>query len=200
MKLVRGLSQNCSSTISALCVEHPLRPDEWASGVTVLHAGREGAAFQFNVPRLVRVMRTVRPAIVHSRNWGGIEAVVAARLAGVPVAVHSEHGYELEMRSGLPFHRRLLRHVAYRMASAVAAVTDELRDYHAGQAWWDPEAINVLYNGIDGQEFSPQPQVRDAVRRRLGIPSGCFGGRFGGTNGTSQGLHDLAEGGRSAGA
>ena len=140
------------------------------SGVTVLHAGQEGAAFQFNVPRLVRVMRTVRPAIVHSRNWGGIEAVVAARFAGVPVVVHSEHGYELDMHSGLPFHRRLLRHAVYRMAGAVATVTEELRNYHARQAWWNPEAISVLYNGVDGQEFRPQPQVRDAVRRRLDIP------------------------------
>ena len=75
------------------------------------------------------------------------------------------------MSSGLPFHRRLLRHVVYRTASAVAAVTEELRNYHAAQAWWNPEAINVLYNGVDGQEFSPQPQVRDAVRARLGIPT-----------------------------
>ena len=169
MKLVRGLEPG--SFEHYIC---PLRgavttPGEWASGVTVLHAGREGAVFQFNVPRLVRVMRTVRPTIVHSRNWGGIEAVVAARLAGVPVAIHSEHGYELEMAAGLPLHRRLLRHGVYRIASAVAAVTDDLRNYHAAQAWWSPEAISVLYNGVDGREFSPRPQIRDAVRRQLGI-------------------------------
>jgi len=144
-------------------------PGEWASGVTVLHAGREGAAFQFNVFRLAKVMRKVRPAIVHSRNWGGIEAVVAARLTGVPVVIHSEHGYELEMASGLPFRRRLLRHVVYRIASALVVVTNDLRDYHAAQAWWKPEAIRVLYNGVDGQEFRPQPGARDAVRRQYGI-------------------------------
>ncbi|MGC2110618.1 MAG: glycosyltransferase [Candidatus Korobacteraceae bacterium] len=143
---------------------------QWTSGVTLLNAGREGAAFQFNVPRLVRVMKAVRPMIVHSRNWGGIEAIVAARLAGVPVSLHSEHGYELDMRSGLPLHRRLLRHFVYRMGSAVATVTEELRNYHAAQAWWKPQTMNVLYNGVDGHEFSPQPQVRDAVRRQLGIP------------------------------
>jgi len=49
-------------------------------------------------------------------------------------------------------------------------VTDDLRDYHAAQAWWNPGSINVLYNGVDGQEFRPQPQVRDAVRRQLRIP------------------------------
>src|SRR5271157_915044 len=169
MKLVRGLEPGLFEHYVCAMRGASSATGEWASGVSVLHAGREGAAFQFNVFRLARVMREVRPAIVHSRNWGGIEAVVAARLARVPVAIHSEHGYELEMLSGLPLRRRLLRHVVYRIASAVAAVTDELRDFHARQAWWSPEAITVLYNGVDLQEFSPQPQVRDAVRERLGI-------------------------------
>jgi len=170
MKLVRGLEPGLFEHYICTLRGAAATTGEWASGVTVLHAGREGAAFQFNVPRLVRVMRAVRPAIVHSRNWGGIEAVVAARIVGVPVVIHSEHGYELTMLSGLPVRRRLLRHFVYRMTSAVAAVTDELRNYHAAQAWWNAEAITVLYNGVDLQEFAPQPQVRDSVRARLGIP------------------------------
>jgi sugar transferase (PEP-CTERM/EpsH1 system associated) len=171
MKLVRGLEPGLfEHYICAL--RGTGAPDcEWASGVTVLHPGRDSVAFQFNVPRLVRIMKEVRPAVVHSRNWGGIEAVVAAWLARVPVAIHSEHGYELEMASGLLFHRRMLRHFAYRTASAVAVVTDDLRHYHAAQAWWSPDAINVLHNGVDGQEFRPRPEVRNAVRQRLGVPA-----------------------------
>jgi len=171
MKLVRGLEPDLFEHYICALRGAGNIPGEWASGVTILQAGQRGETFQFNVPRLVRLLRAVRPAIVHSRNWGGIEAIVAARIAGVPVAIHSEHGYELEMLSGLPFHRRLLRHGVYRMASAVATVTHDLRTYHAAQAWWRPEVIKVLYNGVDGREFSPQPQVRDAVRQRLGIPA-----------------------------
>ena len=171
MKLVRGLEPELFEHVICTLRGSAAVTGEWASGVTVVHAGREGAGLQFNVPRLAKMMRRIRPTIVHSRNWGGIEAVIAARLARVPVAVHSEHGYELEMLSGLPIHRRVLRHFAYRSATAVATVTNDLRNYHAAQAWWNPEAINVLYNGVDGQEFSPRPQVRDATRLRLGIPA-----------------------------
>jgi len=170
MKLVRGLEPEVFEHYICALRGTAATGGAWASGVTVLHPGGDGAAFQFNVPRLVRVIKEVRPAIVHSRNWGGIEAVIAAWLAHVPVAVHSEHGYELEMASGLPFHRRLLRHVAYRTATAVATVTDDLRRYHAAQAWWNPEAIAILYNGVDGQEFRPQPLARDTARQRLSIP------------------------------
>jgi sugar transferase (PEP-CTERM/EpsH1 system associated) len=171
MKLIRGLDPGVFEHYICTMRGTSTAAKNWASGITLLNAGREGAAFQFNVPRLVKIMRAIRPVVVHSRNWGGIEAIVAARLAGVPVAVHSEHGYQLDMRSGLPLHRRLLRHFVYRIGTAVAAVSGELRDYHAAQAWWKPEAINVLYNGVDGHEFRPQPQVREGVRRQLGIPA-----------------------------
>src|SRR5579863_9849437 len=66
-----------------------------------------------------RIIRKFRPHIVHSRNWGAIEAVPAARLAGVPVVIHSEHGYEMDSLGGLPFRRRLFRRAAYGMANAV---------------------------------------------------------------------------------
>jgi len=171
MKVVRGLGPETFEHYICVLRGAAAASGEWASGVTVLQAGQEGgSAFQFNVPRLVRMIKKIRPVIVHSRNWGGIEATVAARLAGVPVIVHSEHGYELEMASGLPLRRRVLRHMAYRAASAVAVVTNDLRQYHAAQAWWEPEAISVLYNGVDGQEFAPKQASRDAVRRQYEIP------------------------------
>lgn len=170
MKLVRGLEPELFEHYICVLRGAAAANGKWASGVTVVHAGREGTTFQFNVLRLARVMREIHPAIVHSRNWGGIEAIVAARLAGVPVAIHSEHGYELDMVPGLPLRRRLIRHLVYRTASAVAVVTNDLRHYHAAQAWWKADKIQVLYNGVDGQEFSPQPQIRADVRRQYGIP------------------------------
>src|SRR5215467_7185443 len=46
------------------------------------------------VGRLRRVFSTEHPDIVHSRNWGAIEAVVAARMARIRTVIHSEHGLE----------------------------------------------------------------------------------------------------------
>ena len=60
-------------------------------------AGSSDLKLQFPLLRLARIMRQYRPHIVHTRNWGAIEAVAAAKLAGVPVVVHSEHGYEVDL-------------------------------------------------------------------------------------------------------
>ncbi len=119
-------------------------------------------------------MREYRPHIVHSRNWGALEAVVAAKLAGVPVAIHSEHGYEVDMFAGLPLRRRLFRRAAYSMADAVFALTRELRDFHARQAWVRRDRIGVIYNGVDTERFAPSSESRIAVRRELGLPEASF--------------------------
>lgn len=137
-------------------------------------AGRSDARLQFAAFRLARIMRAYRPHIVHSRNWGAIEAILAARLAGVPVAIHSEHGYEVDMLAGLPRRRRLLRRAFYAMADSVFTVTEELRSYHASQAWLSPEKIRVLYNGVDTFRFAARPEVRLRVREQLGLSAGSF--------------------------
>jgi sugar transferase (PEP-CTERM/EpsH1 system associated) len=171
MKLVNGLEAGRFQ--HSICTLRGTAPAarSWATGVEIMDAGTEGAALQFNVLRLAKLMKRVRPAIVHSRNWGGIEAILAARMARVPVIIHSEHGYQLEMLAGLPMRQRTLRHLAYRWASAVFTVSQELRSYHAAQAWCKPETIHVLYNGVDGEKFKSRVEVRCTMRRHLGIPA-----------------------------
>jgi len=137
-------------------------------------AGRSELGLQFPLFRLVRIMRQYRPHIVHARNWGALEAVVAAKLAAVPVVIHSEHGYEVDMFAGLPLRRRLFRWTAYAMADAIFAVTRELRDFHAREAWIHPERIGVMYNGVDTQRFAPCREARLAMRKELGLPAESF--------------------------
>jgi sugar transferase (PEP-CTERM/EpsH1 system associated) len=119
-------------------------------------------------------MKEFRPHIVHSRNFGALEAVPAARLAGVPVVIHSEHGYEVETISGLPLRRRLLCRVFYAMTDSVFTVTKDLRSYHAAQSWLPESLFRVVYNGVNTLRFAPHPGVRDKVRSALGISQSSF--------------------------
>jgi sugar transferase (PEP-CTERM/EpsH1 system associated) len=130
--------------------------------------------FQFPLFRLRKIMEEFRPHIVHSRNFGALEAVLAARLARVPVAIHSEHGYELEILRGLPMRRRVLCRCFYGLADAVFTVTDDLRKYHAAQSWLPADRFRVIYNGVDTEMFSPHPLSAAQVRAELGIPDGRF--------------------------
>ena len=53
-----------------------------------------GHAYRF-YPRLYRLFREMRPAIVHTRNLAALETVVPAWVAGVPVRIHGEHGRDM---------------------------------------------------------------------------------------------------------
>jgi glycosyltransferase involved in cell wall biosynthesis len=85
------------------------------------------------------------------------------------VAIHSEHGYEVDMLAGLPTRRRIIRRIAYAAADAVFTVTEELRDYHARQAWISAARIRVLPNGVDTSRFARRSGAREEFRGRLGL-------------------------------
>jgi len=140
--------------------------------VVSLPASKEG--FRFQTLSIMRLIKSYRPHIVHSRNWGTIEAVLAARVAHVPIVIHSEHGYEMDTLAGLPLRRRLFRRAAYGMSDAVFTVTGELQQYHSRQAWISPSRIRVIHNGIDTQLFAPHPQARRLILEKAGVPNDRF--------------------------
>jgi sugar transferase (PEP-CTERM/EpsH1 system associated) len=175
LKLIRGLSESrFEHRLGSLRGMEPALEHVTLPGGELLSAGDGSNGFQFRVFRLAEMMRAYRPHIVHSRNWGAIEAIPAALLARIPVVIHSEHGYDLDMLTGLPQRRRIFRRAAYAMADAVVTVTRELRDYHARQAWLSPERIRVIYNGVDTQTFFPRPEARVILRKRFGLPEQRF--------------------------
>ena len=175
LRLIRGLGEEAFE--HRICATRGFDP-EFAGqhGVSekLVVAGRFDEAFQFPLFRLTRIIRAFKPHVVHSRNWGGIEAIVAARLCGVPNVIHSEHGYEVDSLEGMPLRRRLFRRAVYPMTDAVFTNTRELRDYHSKQAWTRCEKIRVIQNGVDTARFSPQPGVRLNFRKELGFSDDCL--------------------------
>jgi sugar transferase (PEP-CTERM/EpsH1 system associated) len=171
LKVINGLNE--AQFEHSICAVRGI-DEEFASRMNMASraysAGTAKQGMQFPLFRLAKIMRQVAPHIVHTRNFGALEAIPAARLAGVPVAIHSEHGYELDILSGLPLRRRTLCRVFYGMADAVFTVTNDLRTYHAKQSWLSIDRFRVIENGVDTQRFSLCPGAAVAIRRELGIP------------------------------
>jgi sugar transferase (PEP-CTERM/EpsH1 system associated) len=163
-------------TVRALGVNAERLP---ADRVRLLHLGkREGAHFQ--CAEIRRVIRDSRPDVVHSRNWGTIEAVFAARLAGSCAVVHSEHGFEAGPTAREPWRRVVLRRVAFELADRVLCVSRQLGDYHARSTGFSARRVTVIHNGVDNRRFCPDLAARARVRQELGIGenefcAGCVG-------------------------
>jgi len=122
---------------------------------------------------LVKAIRETRPAVVHSRNWGALEAVPAARCARSCSVIHSEHGFERDP-SRDPRRRKWLRRVAFELADQVFCVSTRLRSTLAEQTGFAATKIGVIHNGVDLERFRPDPSARERVRRSLGIDDGEF--------------------------
>jgi sugar transferase (PEP-CTERM/EpsH1 system associated) len=135
---------------------------------------------RFQVPALARRIREIRPDIVHSRNWGTIEAVLAGRWTRGCAVLHGEHGFPADASLKEPWRRTCLRRLAFELADGVVTVSSQLRDFHAGRTGFDPDRITVIPNGVDSRRFRPDPVLRERMRRELGLSQdelyiGCVG-------------------------
>lgn len=147
--------------------------------VRIICQGKQDTDTRFQLPRLAREIRAVRPDIVHSRNWGSVEAVPAARIVGC-AAVHSEHGLEMDANAKEPRRRIWFRRLAYELANQVLSVSDQLKELHARRTGFNAGRVTVIHNGVDGARYFHDPDSRARTRRELGLSEyefciGCVG-------------------------
>lgn len=106
-------------------------------------------------PRLLRLFREYRPAIVHSRNLAALEAALPARLAGVGVRVHGEHGWDVSDPHGERRKYQLIRRAYRPFVSHYIALSGELAGYLKQRVGVAAPRISRICNGVDTQRFVP---------------------------------------------
>jgi len=117
--------------------------------------------------RLAKLFRRTHAQIVHTRNAEAFfYGFVAAKLAGVPAIVHSEHGRSFDDR---PLRLAAQRWLT-RFTSAVFTVSEQLKSDLVRFTAIPPAAIDVLHNGVDVDRFAVRdPQARRRRRAAWGI-------------------------------
>jgi glycosyltransferase involved in cell wall biosynthesis len=124
--------------------------------------------------QLWRLMRLERPDVVHTHTAkAGFVGRVAARLAGVPVVVHTFHGHVFGGYFG-PARTRLfilLERLCARLSTAIitlsAALKQELTDvYHVTHA----DHVEVIELGFECADLAALPRHTGSFRAEHGIP------------------------------
>ncbi len=105
-------------------------------------------------PRLFKLFRQLRPAIVHSRNLAALEVVVPAWLAGVPVRIHGEHGRDMADLHGSRRRYQWLRRLYSPFVNHWLALSRDLRDDLVERARIPAGRITQVYNGVDVARFA----------------------------------------------
>ena len=137
--------------------------------VRVMHLGKKETGLPLQMGALARAIREVGPDIVHSRNWGAVEAVVAGKWVGSCAVVHSEHGLETNANTKEPWRRLCFRRLAFELADKVVSVSHQLKGLHASRTGFAARKITVIHNGVDSRRFFPDPEMRAVVRQELGL-------------------------------
>ena len=113
--------------------------------------------------RMFRILRQLRPAIVHTRNLSALEFQVVATLAGVRARVHGEHGRDMFDLHGKNRRYNLLRKLVRPFVGHYTAVSQDLEHW-----LWDTVGVmrnrtSQIYNGVDNVRFRPAAAPRAAI-------------------------------------
>lgn len=129
--------------------------------------------------KLWRLLRRLKPAILHTYNLAAIEYAFTATLAGVPVRIHAEHGRDASDPEGKNPRHNMLRRLLTPFIDRYIPVSADLGRWL--QAVVDiPEAkVQLIHNGVDTARFHPGPNRQSATpqtQRPQPVPFGddCF--------------------------
>ena len=106
-------------------------------------------------PKLYRLFRQLKPAIVHTRNLAALEVQLPAWLARVPVRIHGEHGRDADDLDGSNVRYQRVRCFYRPFVQHYLALSHELADYLLQKIGVPASRVTQVFNGVDVKRFSP---------------------------------------------
>jgi len=105
--------------------------------------------------RLWRLLRRLRPDIVHTRNLGALEAQLPALLAGARARIHGEHGRDMGDLHGDNLRYRMLRRALRPLIHRYIPLSRDLEAYLRTRIGVPAARITRIVNGVDTERFRP---------------------------------------------
>lgn len=113
--------------------------------------------------RLWRLLRRLRPDLVHTRNLGTLETQFTALLAGVRHRVHGEHGWDVSDPDGSNRKNQRLRRLARPLVGEYIALSRHQIDYLRTAISVPEKRLTHICNGVDTGRFHPPAAGREAL-------------------------------------
>jgi len=105
--------------------------------------------------RLWRVLRRLRPAIVHTRNLAALETQLLGLLLTGCKRVHGEHGRDISDLDGSNRKYRMLRRALQPLIHRFIAVSRDLSAWLVTSVGIRPDKVVQIYNGVAQDRFVP---------------------------------------------
>jgi sugar transferase (PEP-CTERM/EpsH1 system associated) len=125
--------------------------------------------------RLWKLLRQLKPDLVHTRNLAALEAQFVAAAAGIRRTVHGEHGRDVFDLYGRNWKYNLLRRAARPFVSNYIAVSQDLETWLRLAIRVPPRKLHHIYNGVDSEKFRPRTGPRPDFAHPESIVFGSVG-------------------------
>lgn len=120
------------------------------------------------VYKMAKVLKSRRIHIIHSHNWATLfHAVIAARIAKVPVIIHGEHGRDTK-ELDKTFKRYIIRKILYGLVDQIVVVAEDLKNIVIREFHYNGSKVRMIKNGVEIQHFE-QKYDKTEVKRKLGL-------------------------------
>jgi len=103
-----------------------------------------------------RLMRRLKPTVLHTYNLAALEYAFTATLAGVPVRIHAEHGRDASDPHGLNPKHNFLRRRLSPFVDRTIPVSEDLDRWLADVVRIPRARTLFIKNGVDTDKFSLQ--------------------------------------------
>lgn len=113
--------------------------------------------------RLYRLLRELKPDLLHTRNLAALEGMFVGVLAGIPVRVHGEHGRDVFDLDGTNWKYNLLRRCARPFVHRYITVSQDLENWLTGRLGIRANRVTQIYNGVDTVRFHPRSGAAQAI-------------------------------------
>ncbi|TCS38566.1 sugar transferase (PEP-CTERM/EpsH1 system associated) [Paucimonas lemoignei] len=126
--------------------------------------------------KLWRLLRKLKPAILHTYNLAAIEYAFTATLAGVPVRIHAEHGRDASDPEGKNPRHNLLRRLLVPFIDRYIPVSADLGHWLHFTVGIPAAKIQLIHNGVNTDKFYPGAKREERDQRPHPVPFGddCF--------------------------
>ncbi|MFC5524276.1 TIGR03088 family PEP-CTERM/XrtA system glycosyltransferase [Rhodanobacter ginsengisoli] len=111
--------------------------------------------------RLWKALRKLKPDLVHSYNFGALDAAPVAKLAGVRHIVHAERGRNASDPRGESRKYRNLRRWLLPFIDRYLTVSRDLQDWLTEKVGIDPSRVVFIPNGIDPANYVIAPRKNE---------------------------------------
>jgi sugar transferase (PEP-CTERM/EpsH1 system associated) len=98
--------------------------------------------------RLAKILRNLKPQVMHTYNFGTIEYHVSALLCGVKNRIHADHGLGGDSRNGDNKKRNVLRRFFAMFVNHYIVVSEDLKKWVINTIKVPAKKVHFVFNGV----------------------------------------------------